>query len=145
MLKLEQVCNDNLSYYRKYEEYFKTDLYNYQSRIYPSENAQYLRWYHIKNDTNYIGAIWLEKSESEDFAVLGIFIINDEFRNKGIGTKAINQIVENDLKHLHTNKVLLRVREENERAIKCYIKAGFSEHQRYVKNGLNVLEMIYEV
>ena len=130
MLKLEQVCNDNLSYYRKYEEYFKTDLYNYQSRIYPSENAQYLR---------------LEKSESEDFAVLGIFIINDEFRNKGIGTKAINQIVKNDLKHLHTNKVLLRVREENERAIKCYIKAGFSEHQRYVKNGLNVLEMIYEV
>lgn len=145
MFKLEQVCNDNLSYYRKYEEYFKIDLYKYQSRIYPSDDAQYLRWYHIKNDTNYIGAIWLEKSESEDFAVLGIFIINDEFRNKGIGTEAIKQIIENDLKHLHTNKVLLRVRSENERAIKCYIKAGFTEYQRYVKNGLNVLEMIYEV
>lgn len=145
MFKLEQVCNENLSYYRKYEELFKTDLYNYQSRIYPSDDAQYLRWYHIKNDTNYIGAIWLEKSESEDFAVLGIFIVNDDFRNKGIGTKAIKQIIENDLKYLHANKVLLRVREENERAIKCYIKAGFTEIQRYVTNGLNVIEMMYEV
>ena len=145
MFKLEQVLNENLPYYRKYEEYFKIDLCKYQSRIFPSDNTQYLRWYHIKKDTNYIGAIWLEKSESEDFAVLGIFIINDEFRNKGIGTEAIKQIIENDLKHLHTNKVLLRVRSENKRAIKCYIKAGFTEYQRYVKNGLNVLEMIYEV
>ena len=145
MIILEQICNENLSHYHKYEEFFKTDLYKYQSRIYPTDDAQHLCWYHIKNDTNYIGAIWLEKTKSEDFAVLGIFIIDDEFRNKGVGTEAIKQIIENDLKHLYTNRVLLRVREENARAIKCYSKTGFTEHQQYVKNGLNVLEMIYEV
>ena len=86
----------------------------------------------------------MERNCNDDFAVLGIFVVNDEFRNKGIGTEAIKQIIVKGLKHLQINKVLLRVREENERAIKCYIKAGFTETQRYENNGLNVIEMIYE-
>ncbi len=140
MFQLEQVCNDNLSYYGIYEEAFDTDLKQYQSRIYPTKNAQYLRWYHIKVEDKYIGAIWLEKSSSDDFAVLGIFIADKEFRNKGIGTK----VIKNELSHMHTNKILLRVRAENERAIKCYKKSGFIESRRYEKDGLNVVEMMYE-
>lgn len=143
MFELEQVCNENLSYYRKYEEAFETDLKQYQSRIYPTKDAQHLRWYHIKVKDEYVGAIWLEKVSSDDFAVLGIFIADKDFRNKGIGTKAIEQIIKNDLPYMHTNKILLRVRAENERAIKCYSKVGFIEAQRYVKNCLNIIEMIY--
>ena len=134
-----------MTHYSEYEKAFETDLKQYQSRIYPSENAEVLRWYHIKTDEKYIGAIWLEKNANDDFAVLGVFIADELYRNTGIGKSAIEQIIKTDLQHMHTNKVLLRVRSENERAIKCYIKAGFLEHQRYVKNGLNVLEMIYEV
>lgn len=145
MFELEQVCNENISYYRGYEDSFDTDLKQYQSRIYPTKDAQYLCWYHIKVEDKYIGAIWLEKVLTDDFAVLGIFIADKDFRNEGIGTKAIEQIIKNDLPYMHTNKILLRVRAENERAIKCYSKVGFLEHQRYVKNGLNVIEMIYEV
>ena len=145
MFELEQVCNENLSYYDGYEEAFEIDLKQYQSRIYPIKDAQYLRWYHIKVEDEYIGAIWLEKALSDDFAVLGIFIADKEFRNKGIGTKAIEQIIKNDLTYMHTNKILLRVRAENERAIKCYSKIGFKETRRYEKNGLNVVEMMYEV
>ena len=145
MIELEQVCNENMSHYNEYEKIFETDLKQYQSRIYPAEDADSLRWYHIKVNKKYIGAIWLEKAKDVNFAILGIFIINAELRNKGIGTDVIKQIIANDLKQFNTNKVLLRVREENERAIKCYIKAGFTESQRYVKNGLNVIEMIYEV
>lgn len=130
MFVLEQVCNENLSYYNSYEEAFETDLKQYQSRIYPIKKTQYLRWYHIKVEDKYIGAIWLEKSSSDDFAVLGIFISNKEFRNKGIGTKAIDKVIKNDLSYMHTNKILLRVRTENERAIKCYKKVGFYRNSK---------------
>lgn len=145
MFELEQVCNKNLSHYKEYEKVFETDLKQYQSRIYPSENAEVLRWYHIKADTKYIGAIWLEKNTDEDFAVLGIFIIDELYRNKGIGKAAIEQIIKTDLQHMHTNKTLLHVREENERAIRCYKSVGFTEDRRYRKGNLNVIEMIYEV
>lgn len=145
MFELEQVCNENLSYYSRYKEIFESDLKQYQSRIYPIKDAQYLRWYHIKVENKYIGAIWLEKTSTTDFAVLGIFIADKDFRSKGIGTKAIDKIIKTDLQYMHTNKILLRVRTENERAIKCYNKVGFIEIQRYEKDGLNVIEMMYEV
>ena len=144
MFELEQVCDENLSYYGIYEEAFETDLKQYQSRIYPSKDAQSLRWYHIKVGYKYIGAIWLEKVSCDDFAVLGIFIADKDFRNKGIGTKAIDNVIKNDLPYMHTNKMLLRVRAENERAIKCYNKVGFIEKRRYEKDSLKIIEMIYE-
>ena len=145
MFVLEQVRNENLLYYSGYEEAFDTDLKQYQSRIYPIKDAQHLRWYHIKADDKYIGAIWLEKTSTDDFAVLGIFIADKDYRNKGIGAKAISKVIKNDLLHMHTSKILLRVRAENERAIKCYNKVGFTEIRRYEKDGLNVIEMMYEV
>ena len=129
MFELEQVCNENISYYSGYEEAFDTDLKQYQSRIYPIKQTQYLRWYHIKTDDKYIGAIWLEKASSDDFAVLGIFIADKDYRNKGIGAKAIDKVIKKDLLHMHTNKILLRVREENERAIRCYKAVGFNKHK----------------
>lgn len=145
MFELEQVSNKNLLYYSRYEDAFDSDLKQYQSRIYPTNDAQILRWYHIKTDDKYIGAIWLEKVLTDDFAVLGIFIVDKDFRNKGIGTKAIDKVIKKDLPYMHTNKILLRVRAENERAIKCYNKVGFTENRRYEKDGLNVVEMLYEV
>ena len=144
MFELEQVCNENLSYYNEYEKVFETDLTQYKSRIYPSEKAEVLRWYHIKADRKYIGAIWLEKNVGEDFAVLGIFIADVLYRNKGIGKSAIEQIIKTDFQYMHTNKILLRVREENERAIRCYKSVGFKENRRFRKKDLNVIEMTYE-
>ena len=91
MFELEQVCDENLSYYSGYEEVYETDLKQYQSRIYPIKGTQCLRWYHLKVEDKYIGAIWLEKVLTDDFAVLGIFIADKDFRNKGIGAKAIDK------------------------------------------------------
>ena len=144
MFELEQVCNENLVHYNEYEKTYETDLKQYQSRIYPSENAEDLLWYHIKADEKYIGAIWLEKNANDNFAVLGVFIADELYRNKGIGKSAVEQIVKNDFQYMNTNKILLRVREENERAIRCYKSVGFKENRRYRKNNLNVIEMIYE-
>ena len=144
MFELEQVCNENMSYYSEYEKAFETDLKQYQSRIFPSESAEVLRWHHIKQDDKYIGAVWLEKNADDNFAVLGIFIADEFYRNKGIGKAAIQQIIKTDLQYMYTNNILLRVREENERAIRCYKSVGFKENRRYKKDNLNVIEMIYE-
>lgn len=144
MFELEQVCNENMTHYSEYEKAFETDLKQYQSRIYPSENAEILRWHHIKQDDKYIGAVWLEKNANDDFAVLGVFIADELYRNKGIGKSAVEQIVKNDFQYMNTNKILLRVREENERAIRCYKSVGFKENRRYRKDNLSVIEMIYE-
>ncbi len=144
MFELEQICNENMSHYSEYEKAFETDLKQYQSRIYPSESVEVLRWYHIKTDNKYIGATWLEKGANDDFAVLGVFIADELYRNKGIGKAAIEQIIKTDLQYMNTNKILLRVREENERAIRCYKSVGFIENSRYRKGNLNVIEMIYE-
>lgn len=144
MFELEQICNENMSHYSEYKKAFETDLKYYQSRIYPSENADILRWYHIKTDEKYIGAIWLEKNVDDNFAVLGVFIADELYRNKGIGKSAIEQIIKTDLQYMHTNKILLRVREENKRAIRCYESVEFKENRRYRKDNLNVIEMVYE-
>ena len=142
MVKLEKVCDENLSYYSEYEKAYDNDLKNYQSRIYPSSDAQYLHWFHLKVGDKFIGAIWLEKAYTEDFSVLGLFIADENYRNKGIGTEAIKKIIQN-LPSVHTNKILLRVRQENKRAIRCYSKSGFEEYRKYTKNDLDILGMIY--
>ena len=96
-----------------------------------------------KSRRKYIGAIWLEKNANDDFAVLGVFIADELYRNNGIGKAAIEQIIKTDLQYMHTNKILLRVREENERAITCYKSVGFKEKRKYRKDQLNVIEMMY--
>ncbi len=142
---LEPVCKNNILFYIEYEKAFTGDLQQYQSRIYPSENAKDLRWYHIKVNDNYIGAIWLEKNVDEDFPVLGVFITDKEYRNKGIGRAAIQKIIKSDLHNMNSNTVLLRVREENKRAVACYKSVGFKEIRKFQKNNLDVIEMAYIV
>ena len=142
LFELEKVCEDNLFRYKEYEKIYETDLSEYQSRIYPSETAEKLCWYYIKCDNSYIGSVWLEKEAENDFAVLGIFIADKAYRNKGIGAKAIRQIFKNDLSVIGTDKIILRVRESNKRAVACYKKCGFNEIKKYEKNNIEVIEMM---
>ena len=145
IFSLEEVNNDNYSFYSEYDKKFETELNQFQSRIYPSKSAENVTWYHIKVRCKYIGAMWLERSKKDDFAVLGIFIADKKYRNKGIGKRAIEQIIINDLQYFGTKKILLNVRENNERAIRCYKKVGFIESKRFEKDGYNVIEMVYEM
>lgn len=140
MIVLEEITEENISLYSAFEF---GDYKKYQSRIYPDEAADEKLWYYIKYDDMYIGTVWLEKFSCNDFAVLGIYIANEDCRNKGIGLTAIEIVLEK-MSILAVDKVLLRVREDNKRAIKCYQKAGFIEKRRYVKaNGIKAIEMIY--
>ena len=58
-------------------------------------------------------------------AMLGIYIGNDAFRDKGIGTEVIKMLVKYCFEELNIHNVALKVKADNERAIATYTKAGF--------------------
>jgi len=63
-------------------------------------------------------------------AEVGLFIGEEEDRNKGLGTEALRLLVKYGFEYLNLNNIMLRVYSFNERAIKCYTKTGFKEFGR---------------
>jgi RimJ/RimL family protein N-acetyltransferase len=68
---------------------------------------------------------YLEIDNLNQIAEVGIFIGNKEFWNKGYGTEALMLLIDYGFKALNLHNILLKVFSFNERAIKCYEKAGF--------------------
>jgi RimJ/RimL family protein N-acetyltransferase len=58
-------------------------------------------------------------------AEVGIFIGNKNYWNKGYGTEALTLLLDYGFKALNLHNILIRVYSFNERAKKCYEKAGF--------------------
>jgi RimJ/RimL family protein N-acetyltransferase len=79
-------------------------------------------------DTNeIIGTIELRENEtSNKNAWVCRFLIGEEnFKDKGIGTQALKEILRIGFEDFKFEKILLRVFDFNHRAIKCYENAGF--------------------
>ena len=144
------ITKDNIKSYAKFEKCYDEKLSQYQSRIHPynyivNMETDLLNWYYIVANEKYIGSIWLEKTlEIEDFATMGMFIIDSEMRGLGLGEKAICSVVKKDIMHMQINQIILNVRSNNERAIKCYLKCGFKKIEKFEKqNGAEVIKMSY--
>lgn len=142
MIELININQDNVDFYRQFNCDYCDKLSGFQSRIYPSNDSEVVKWYYIKDHSNIIGSVWLEKKKSELFATLGIFIVEAEYRDQGFGTQAIQAIINTDGKEMQIDEIRLNVRETNIRAIKCYSNIGFTEFRRYKKeNGISVINM----
>lgn len=63
-------------------------------------------------------------------AELRILIFNVEAIGKGIGTEAVNLLVDYGFNRLNLHRIWLGVNADNERAVKCYLKCGFKEEGR---------------
>lgn len=84
----------------------------------------------LEND-KMIGTVSLENINTINrTATLGIFIGDKEYRNKGLGTEAIQLILEYGFRYLNLHNIKLDLMEFNERALKCYQKCGFKEYGR---------------
>ena len=72
-------------------------------------------------------------------AEVGLFIGNEDERNKGYGTEVLNLLLDYGFRYLNLNNIELGVFSFNERAIACYKKVGFKEYGRrrkcYFLNG----------
>jgi RimJ/RimL family protein N-acetyltransferase len=60
-------------------------------------------------------------------AEVGIFIGDEENRNKGFGTESLKLLIDYGFDYLNLNNIMLKVFSFNERAISCYKKVGFKE------------------
>lgn len=81
----------------------------------------------IKNEGDkLIGNIELSDIKHSDrTATLGIMIGENDERSKGYGLEAINLLLDFAFNYLNMNSINLTVLEVNERAKRCYQKAGF--------------------
>lgn len=61
---------------------------------------------------------------------LGLFIGDEDNRNRGYGTDALSLLVKYGFEYLNLNNIMLKVYSFNDRAIKCYKKVGFKEFGR---------------
>lgn len=72
-------------------------------------------------------------------ADVGLFIGDEEYRNKGYGAEVLNLLLDYSFGYLNLNNIMLKVFSFNERAIACYKKVGFQEIGRrrkvYFLNG----------
>lgn len=82
----------------------------------------------------WIGLIGIDdiNQKAEFYITIG----NDEFKRRGIATRATKLILEYAFKELNLNKVYLNVDEENEAACKLYEKIGFNKEGRFVQDML---------
>lgn len=142
-MKLVNISEENISFYQQFENCYYENLSMYLSRIYPDSNSV-IKWCYINENDENIGSIWLEKVD-ENILKLGVFIADKKYRNKGLGTLAIKEML--DFAKINNYKaVTLNVRVENHRAFNTYQNLGFKKINQYVKNnGVEVISMVYEL
>ena len=126
-----------------YYDFETTDYTGRSSQIYTIENER--KWLEegiqnkenqifgivdLEND-NLLGNCGLHKINSVNrTAVLGIFIGEKAERSKGYGTETIKLLLDYGFNYLNLHEIQLDVMAFNERAIRCYEKAGFKEYGR---------------
>ncbi|WP_312699578.1 GNAT family protein [Sedimentibacter sp.] len=65
--------------------------------------------------------------QSRQCAEVGLFIGDEENRNKGYGQDVLNTLLNYGFNYLNLNNIMLKVFSFNEGAISCYKKVGFKE------------------
>jgi len=85
----------------------------------------------VKNDDTLIGNISLFRiNHVNRSAITGIFIGEKENRGKGYGSEALRLILNYGFNTLNLHNIMLNVFSDNEQAIACYRKVGFTEFGR---------------
>ncbi|MCT4598265.1 MAG: GNAT family N-acetyltransferase [Vallitalea sp.] len=91
-------------------------------------------------DKIYLGGCGINEVDWKNSKVIiGIFIGNKDYWNKGYGTDAMNVLIRFIFNEMNINKIKLCVYSFNKRAIRCYEKCGFIQEgilrQELYRNG----------
>lgn len=107
------------------------------------------------NSNNLLGYIVIEEkplafitySLSMDSAdILDVYVL-EEYRKKGYADKLIT-LVERSVEEKGVNRILLEVKEDNEKAINLYTKKGYkeiSQRKKYYADGKTAIIMLKEI
>jgi len=120
---------------------------------YPVTAAQMTKLFHTKNentlyflildDEEIIGSFEIDYIDWEKrYCSVCRYLIKDGCRSRGYGTQALKIIVKYLFNEFNMVKVTLSVYDFNVGAYKCYLKVGFKEYNRSVRdNGWVAIEM----
>ena len=97
-----------------------------RTKVQTDEVVQFVIW--DKLDNKKIGSVYLQHFDKEKRECeFGILIGEEPYLGGGRGTEANNLICDYGFNCLNMNRIYLRVRSENLRARRSYLKAGFVE------------------
>ena len=88
----------------------------------------------------YIGGYFIE----EEGEILN-FVVNEKYQRQGIGTALLTTLLSINI---NTKKIILEVRENNQKGINFYTKFGFQKisiRKHYYKNGDHAVVMMKEI
>ena len=114
--------------YKEIKNKYKTKLENKKQDLfiitYNNIDIGFVQIYKYNNDIKF--------KNYKNIYEYDVFIGEEEYLSKGIGSRCINKINEKIYKEYNANTILLRVFKKNIRAIKCYEKNGFKNIYEYV-------------
>ena len=137
---LSPMCVEDAPKYVKWLNDFKvTDGLNGSSNLVTLEGET--EWIQNSNKTGKYQFAIIKKENDEligncgleninlihGIATTGIFIGDEENRNKGYGSDALKTLIKFGFDYLNLNNIMLNVFSFNESAIACYKKIGFKE------------------
>ncbi|AHA72299.1 GNAT family N-acetyltransferase [Bacillus thuringiensis] len=90
-----------------------------------------------------IGRVGLKKTKYDDTYVMeySILIGVSNLYSKGLGTEITKYFISKSFLDSDIQAVVLQVREDNKRAIRCYEKAEFKKVKSYIENEVKVYDM----
>lgn len=107
-----------------------------RTKVASGEVAQFILY--EKDSNRPVGSVYLRNiNQLHEKAEYGIFIGEDDAREKGYGTEAAKLMVEYAFHTLNLHKVYLEVLAENERAQRSYSKVGFVK-EAYQKDEVRI-------
>ncbi len=130
-------AEDTEIYVKWLNDFNVTDGLGYSSRITSLDGEK--EWLKHNSDQYQFAIIRLEDDlligncgiqrmdQIRQCAEVGLFIGDEENRNKGYGEEVLNLLLDYGFNYLNLNNIMLKVFSFNERAIKCYKKVGFRE------------------
>jgi len=108
-----------------FEEILKKPQFEKPMAIEIQPDPQVDEWIFVGN-CGLFGIDWQNR-----FAEIGIFIGEKGYWNQGFGTNAIRLILKHGFENLNLHRIWLRVFETNQRAIRSYEKAGFTQEGKF--------------
>lgn len=118
---------------------------------YKDKSIAYVQYYDVDYEEYEIPEEIFYKivNKNEKIVAIDLFIGEDDFRDKGFGTKIVKLIIAHIFEDINVKSILIDPKITNYRAIKCYKKCGFEESviipNREEKDGIKYDNLIMKI
>ncbi|MBM7654551.1 GNAT family N-acetyltransferase [Neobacillus cucumis] len=124
---------------KSFKPYTLDELVTYWEEKLNRPNADY---YLILVDGKAAGRVSLKKKN--EYVEYAILIGDESLYSKGLGTEITKYFVDKVFAKHRAPSMVLEVRKDNGRAIRCYEKSGFTITKEFRENGIPMYEMKVE-